>query len=71
MTWHLEVDADVCIASGMCAGLAPDLFTLGEEHSSPVEPNVEPNELALDAADSCPTLAIRVTDQGVEIGPRP
>jgi ferredoxin len=32
---------------------------------------VEPDEILLDAADSCPAMAITVTDGGVEIGPRP
>ncbi|MFB9697875.1 ferredoxin, partial [Amorphoplanes digitatis] len=26
--WHLSVDAGTCIGSGMCAGIAPALFTL-------------------------------------------
>ncbi|MPZ82454.1 MAG: ferredoxin [Actinophytocola sp.] len=71
MTWHLEVDEQTCMASGMCAGLAPELFTLDDDHARPLAPDIEPDELALDAADSCPTVAITVTDGGKEIGPRP
>jgi len=33
--------------------------------------DVEPNEILLDAADSCPSMAITVADGGVQVGPRP
>jgi ferredoxin len=71
MSWHLEVDEHTCIASGMCAALAPELFELEDVHANPVKPDIDPDELALDAADSCPSMAIRVTENGTEIGPRP
>lgn len=71
MTWQLKVDRTVCGATGMCAGLAPDLFELNEAYAQPVNPEIEPDELALDAADQCPTQAILVTENGREIGPRP
>ena len=71
MTWHLEVDGHQCIASGMCAGLAPDFFRLGDDHSEPVKPDIEPDEIVLDAADMCPAMAITVRANGEVIGPRP
>jgi ferredoxin len=72
MTWKVAVDPHQCMASGMCAGIAPDLFALdGGEHSQPVKPDIEPDERALDAADVCPAMAITVHDGGTEIGPRP
>jgi ferredoxin len=71
MTWQLNVDKNVCMATGMCAALAPELFSLGDDHAAPVNPTIEPDELALDAADQCPTQAITVLDDGKEIGPRP
>jgi ferredoxin len=71
MTWQLSVDKAVCGATGMCAALAPDLFELNEAYANPVNPEIDPDELALDAADQCPTLAILVTENGKEIGPRP
>ena len=37
----------------------------------PVTPSVDADETVLDAADSCPAMAITVTDGGREIGPRP
>lgn len=71
MTWQLSVDKNVCMTTGMCAALAPDLFELGDEYAIPVNAETEPNELALDAADQCPTQAISVVENGKEIGPRP
>jgi ferredoxin len=70
MAWHLEVDGQTCISSGMCAALAPHLFELREDHSYPVSDTVEPDDLALDAADTCPAGAITVTEDGKLIGPR-
>jgi ferredoxin len=71
MTWKVDVDAGACIASGMCAGMAPKWFVLNGPHATVVAGEVNPDEILLDAADSCPATAITVTDGGVEIGPRP
>ena len=71
MTWQLHVDKTVCGATGMCAALAPDLFELTDSYAQPVTPEIEPDALALDAADQCPTQAITVLEYGKEIGPRP
>ncbi|TDV52125.1 ferredoxin [Actinophytocola oryzae] len=71
MTYEIRVDPDFCGATGMCAALAPDLFRLDGTYATPVKPEIEPDELALDAADQCPTQAILVTEGGREVGPRP
>ncbi|MET9484459.1 ferredoxin [Streptomyces sp. NPDC006638] len=75
MTWHLEVDEHACIGSGMCAALAPDRFELDSATASvvPGAAEAEPAEVLLDAADSCPAVAITVTDiaSGAVLGPRP
>ncbi|GAB1513978.1 ferredoxin [Actinophytocola sp. KF-1] len=70
MAWQVSVDRAVCLGSGMCAALAPELFEL-DDFANPVNPDIEPNEVALDAADQCPAQAISVRENGVEIGPRP
>ena len=70
MTWQLRVDKDVCGATGMCAALAPELFEL-DDWAVPVKPEIDPDEIALDAADQCPMQAITVWADGEEIGPRP
>ncbi|MCB5906521.1 ferredoxin [Streptomyces pinistramenti] len=72
MTWQVEVAPERCIASGMCAGIAPDLFTLDGTHSQPVHAEIPAgDERALDAADICPAMAITIREKGEEIGPRP
>lgn len=70
MTWQVSVDRAACLGSGMCAALAPDLFEL-DDFARPRTPDIEPDEVALDAADQCPAQAITVLDNGKEIGPRP
>ncbi|MGY0056366.1 ferredoxin [Streptomyces sp. LZ34] len=71
MTWKAEIDGDRCIASGMCAGIAPDLFALDAEHAHPLADEVPEEERVLDAADSCPAAAITVRDGAATVGPRP
>lgn len=71
MSWHVEIEEHTCIGSGMCAGLLPEVFVLEGAFARPVTEEVEPDEQVLDAADSCPAMAILVTDGGQEIGPRP
>ncbi|MEU6478159.1 ferredoxin [Streptomyces sp. NPDC047017] len=71
MSWQLRVDGARCIGSGMCAGAAPDLFALDDEHARPVHERIPDDDRALEAADICPMVAITVHDaQGREIGPR-
>ncbi|WP_406636303.1 ferredoxin [Amycolatopsis sp. WGS_07] len=71
MSWTVEVDGGVCIGSGMCASLMPEVFVLDGSAARAVVGSVEPDETVLDAADSCPAMAILVRD-GVEVvGPRP
>jgi ferredoxin len=75
MTWHLEVDEHACIGSGMCVALAPERFALDRATANvvPGAEDSEPQEVLLDAADSCPAEAITVTDasSGKVLGPRP
>ncbi|WP_326690642.1 MULTISPECIES: ferredoxin [unclassified Streptomyces] len=60
--WHVEVDRDVCIGSGMCVGGAPEDFRLdGARQSHPVTPDRDPSETVLAAAESCPVEAIVIT----------
>ncbi|GAA2636970.1 ferredoxin [Streptomyces axinellae] len=75
MPWSVRVDPQLCLASGMCAGVAPEVFVLDGEHArvraeaaDGVE-GVEPDERVLDAADICPALAITVHDGNTVIAP--
>ncbi|MFI2781116.1 ferredoxin [Streptomyces sp. ALB3] len=72
VSWTTEVDRGLCMGSGMCAGVASDLYELDEEdRARPVHERMAPDERALDAADSCPASAIVVREGGLVIGPRP
>ncbi|MET7996944.1 ferredoxin [Amycolatopsis sp. NPDC005232] len=71
MTWKVEVDEHTCIGSGMCASLMPELFALDGPVAHTLADTVPPDETALDAADSCPAMAITITDGAEVVGPRP
>ncbi|QXE33053.1 ferredoxin [Streptomyces sp. GMY02] len=71
MSWRVAVDGQRCIASGMCAGAAPEFFALDGDSARVLADRIDPDETVLDAADSCPASAITVTEDGREIGPRP
>ncbi|SDY83296.1 ferredoxin [Amycolatopsis xylanica] len=56
----------------MCAALAPEWFELTGETATARAAEVDEDEILLDAADSCPAMAIAVANAaGEEIGPRP
>jgi ferredoxin len=63
--WEITVDKDVCVGSGSCLSVAPDVFHLDDEDRSCARAGaVAPDERLLDAAELCPTGAIRVVDTG-------
>jgi ferredoxin len=62
LRWRVAVDRDTCIGSGICAASAPDHFTLEDDRSRPLAELVEPEDVVIDAAESCPVEAIVVTD---------
>lgn len=62
-TWEITIDKDVCVGSGSCVAVAPDVFALDDEDRSCVRAGaVAPDERLLDAARLCPTGAIQVAD---------
>jgi ferredoxin len=71
--WRLSVDADTCIGSGMCAGVAPALFTLVHGVSVPDPGPIAPDPAAVDAAEFCPVEAITIRDAADDhlVAPRP
>ncbi|MET9800262.1 ferredoxin [Streptomyces sp. NPDC006368] len=71
MSWTTRIDQELCMGSGICAALAPDLFRLDGDRAEPVRQEIPADERAVDAADSCPALAIVVRDGHRTIGPRP
>lgn len=60
--WRVEVDQQTCIGSGLCAGSAPDHFALDEAAARPLADEIEPSDVVVDAADSCPVEAIKVSN---------
>ncbi|WP_372503289.1 ferredoxin [Streptomyces rhizoryzae] len=72
VAWTVDIDPALCIASGSCPGVAPDLFVLDGPHARPVREEIAEDERALDAAEVCPAMAITVRDaSGQVIAPRP
>jgi ferredoxin len=59
MSYLVEVDDAACAAHGDCVDIAPEIFAL--EDFAVVIGN-GPDELALAAAESCPSTAIRLVD---------
>jgi ferredoxin len=59
MSYRVEVDEGLCSAHGDCAAVAPQIFALED---TAVVVGDGPDELMLAAAESCPALAISVTD---------
>ncbi|WP_433269725.1 ferredoxin [Actinosynnema sp. CS-041913] len=60
--WSLEVDRGTCIGTGVCIGMAPDHFRLEGGTSTPVNESVDPDDVVVDAAESCPMEAILLRD---------
>jgi len=59
--WRISVQ-DGCIGSAVCAGTLPTRFTLVNDKSQPVEPEIDADDEVLAVAESCPMEAIRVVE---------
>jgi ferredoxin len=61
--YRIKVDPAVCQGSGLCAGIAPEHFKVGDDYRSrPLREVVDANEHVRDAAECCPLEAITLTD---------
>jgi ferredoxin len=71
MSWRVRVDTELCIGSGMCAGIAPAQFELVAGRSRSRRETIGPDDRVLDAAESCPVEAIAVRDliAGTDLAP--
>ncbi|MGW6837419.1 ferredoxin [Streptomyces sp. NPDC054949] len=69
--WTVRADRQLCMGSGMCAAVAPEVFTMEDEHASVRTPETDEDARVLDAADICPAQAITVREAGTVIAPRP
>jgi ferredoxin len=70
--WKVTVDRDACLGSGVCAGTAPRHFRLENGRSRALHEDIEPDDVVLDVADTCPAEAITVYNPaGHRIAPDP
>ncbi len=67
----VKVDRNLCIGAGTCSVIAPEVFELDGELKAVVkDPKGAPDDKILDAAKSCPVLAIMLEDDdGKQIFP--
>lgn len=61
MTMTVTVDAGRCIACGMCAYTAPEVFRIVGNASAVIAQPEGKNSRVRDAANGCPVNAIRVS----------
>lgn len=63
--YHLTVDLDKCISAGPCSIAAPLTFLLRDSDGKAIisDPDGDPLEAVLEAARSCPILAIIIKDK--------
>ena len=70
--WRIAVDRDACLGSGVCAATALRHFRLDEGRSRAIHEDIEPDDVVLDAAETCPAEAITVYDAaGHRLAPDP
>jgi ferredoxin len=63
MNLKITVDHNKCVGNAMCEQYAPNVFGLNEERQSYVkDPDGDPLEKILEAAENCPVTAITVED---------
>ena len=60
MTYVAEIDEGACASHGDCEAIAPDVFRLEDVA---VVVGEGPDELMLEAARVCPSVAIRILDR--------
>lgn len=59
-----RVDHDVCVGTGMCVSIAPEVFELRNDGlSRAFNPDPNDDELLREAAEGCPVQAIILEDE--------
>ena len=68
MTLDIRIDRDACMGSGNCSFWAPAVFDLDDDGIAVVlDPNAQPEDKIVLAAQGCPTQAITVLRDGEKI----
>jgi ferredoxin len=62
MAYNITVDADACIGCGACAATCEKGFKMEDDKSVPVKASVKEISCEQEAADSCPTSCIKITE---------
>jgi ferredoxin len=72
MKYKISVDKDKCIGAASCIGIAPKTFKLEDDVALVVDQAGDDQDAQLLAAQSCPTGAIKITDQetGEQLWPK-
>lgn len=62
---RVEIDRELCIGAASCVTIAPEAFQLDDENKATPQPNWRhlSQEQLIEAAKSCPVLAIYLYDQ--------
>ena len=69
----IRVDHDLCSTCDVCTSLAPNTFELDDEGKAVVkDPEGDPRDIIIDAAEGCPVEAIFMRDgeTGEQLVPR-
>jgi len=65
---EISIDRDVCMGSGNCSFWAPGVFDLDDDGIAVVvDPNAQPDDKVILAAQGCPTQAISIVQDGQKI----
>jgi len=70
--WTMRIDRDLCIGAATCIALAPKAWALDDEAKAIIldTSGEESDEALLEAAKSCPVMALSITDEtGKQIYP--
>ena len=68
MPLEIRIDRELCMGSGNCSFWAPAVFDLDDDGIAVVlDPNAQPEDKIVLAAQGCPTQAISVMRDGEKI----
>jgi ferredoxin len=66
----LTVDNEVCVGTGMCAQLAPSFVEIGNNRKArPKSARVRVEADLIEAVESCPTQALRLSNEDGDPSP--